>query len=208
MEIKPVRTTSASSSRSLKTIFKRAKIQPDESPGTWCQSVSIQVDENRTIRVLQTHPAESGRKSCPLLNAHGERKVFFVHGVGGSADIWKHQMIFFTSRGYETVALDLLGHGKSSKPRSSESYSFDNLAKDVLQIFDLFQGKRNILVGHSYGASFVTVIASERKTAVSKVVLISGGPPSSLKPERFSLFCLPLAIFGPLKPLIVKKYRS
>ena len=205
---RPVSANSSASNKSWKTIFKKTKIEPDESPGTWCTSMTIQVDENRTIRVLQSHHTQVPHASYPLINELEEKKIFFVHGVGGSADIWKSQMIYFNARGYETIALDLIGHGESSKPRSSQSYTFENLAKDVLQIFDIFHGKRNILIGHSYGASFVTLIASERKRAVSKIVLISGGPPTALKPERFSVFCLPLPIFVPLKPLIVKKYRS
>jgi len=191
-----------SATKSWKTMFKKSKIEPARSSEVWCKSVFVEIERDRVIRVLQTMPLQS------FTNESEERKMFFVHGVGGSADIWKNQMIYFNARGYSTISLDLLGHGHSSKPRLAESYSFENLAKDVLQIFDMFHGKRNILIGHSYGASFVTLIASERKRAVSKVILISGGPPTSLKPERFSVFCLPLVIFGPLKSLVVHRYRS
>ena len=203
-----VSTASESSNKSVKTFFKKSKVGPTDSSENWCKSTILQVDRSRFIRVLQAQPLQLSHTSLPLMNSIEEMKIFFLHGVGGSADIWKNQMVYFNARGYETIALDLLGHGKSSKPRSAALYSFENLAKDVLYIFDIFHGKRNIIVGHSYGASFATLIASERKRAVSKVVLISGGPPTSLRPERMSVFCLPLPIFGALKPLVVYRYRS
>ena len=204
---RPASIASEKSSKSWKAIFSKSRIEPAKSDEKWCQSDFVQIEENRVIRVLQTQPPHLSNASLSMPNEPDDKKIFFVHGVGGSADIWENQMVYFNAIGYKTVAMDLLGHGKSSKPRSPELYSFENLAKDVLHIFDIFHGKRNILVGHSYGASFVTLIASERKRAVSKVVLISGGPPTSLKPERLSVFCLPLPIFYPLKPLVVHKYR-
>lgn len=206
-----VSANSASSNRSWKKFLKHSKIEPDECLGSKCKSITIPLDKDRVIRVLQTEPnSDDLRRASPktLQLCEEKRTVFFIHGVGGSADLWKKQINYFSSRGYETVSPDLLGHGKSSKPHTEASYSFHNLAKDMLQIFDMFKRKRNILVGHSYGASFVTMIARERSSSVSKVILISGGPPTSLKPERFSIFCLPILLFAPIKPLVVKKYRS
>ncbi|XP_008940323.1 PREDICTED: abhydrolase domain-containing protein 8, partial [Merops nubicus] len=40
---------------------------------------------------------------------HGDVVLFFIHGVGGSLDIWKEQLDFFTKLGYEVVAPDLGG---------------------------------------------------------------------------------------------------
>ncbi|XP_010157717.1 PREDICTED: abhydrolase domain-containing protein 8, partial [Eurypyga helias] len=41
---------------------------------------------------------------------HSDVVLFFIHGVGGSLDIWKEQLDFFTKLGYEVVAPDLAGH--------------------------------------------------------------------------------------------------
>ncbi len=53
--------------------------------------------------------------------------LFFIHGVGGSATTWTTQLEYFTSRGYEVVAPDLLGHGFSSAPDNPRSYTFAKL---------------------------------------------------------------------------------
>lgn len=35
--------------------------------------------------------------------------IFFIHGVGGSANVWCHQLNFFANLGHEVFAPDLLG---------------------------------------------------------------------------------------------------
>ena len=77
--------------------------------------------------------------------------VFFIHGVGGCADIWKSQMDYFGRKGYEIIAPDLIGHGFSCAPDDPSAYCFEEIAKDTLAIFDTYGKKRNVVVGHSYG---------------------------------------------------------
>lgn len=77
--------------------------------------------------------------------------LFFIHGVGGSLDVWRGQLDFFSQRGYETIALDLLGHGNSSAPKIAAAYTFYALSKEVTRIFKKYARRTNILIGHSYG---------------------------------------------------------
>lgn len=83
--------------------------------------------------------------------AHGDVVLFFIHGVGGSLDIWKEQLEFFSELGYEVVAPDLAGHGCSSAPPVAAAYTFYALAEDMRAVFKRYAKKRNILIGHSYG---------------------------------------------------------
>ncbi len=50
--------------------------------------------------------------------------LFFIHGVGGNAKIWTNQMEFFYARGYEMIAIDLLGHGQTSCSKEKTNYEF------------------------------------------------------------------------------------
>lgn len=77
--------------------------------------------------------------------------IFFIHGVGGSADLWYEQLQYFCKAGYEVVAPDLLGHGQSSAPNNPADYEFSELTYDLIYLFDRYHKKRNVLVGHSYG---------------------------------------------------------
>lgn len=82
---------------------------------------------------------------------HSDVALFFVHGVGGSLDIWGSQLDFFSRLGYEVIAADLAGHGASTAPQIPAAYTFYALAEDLRAIFKRYARKRNILIGHSYG---------------------------------------------------------
>ncbi|XP_043946591.1 protein ABHD8 [Protopterus annectens] len=133
---------------------------------------------------------------------HSDVVLFFIHGVGGSLDIWKEQMDFFSKLGYEVVAADLAGHGCSSAPQIAAAYTFYALAEDMRSIFKRYAKKRNILIGHSYGVSFCTFLAHEYPDQVHKVVMINGGGPTALEPSLCSIFNLPSCVLHCLSPCL------
>lgn len=77
--------------------------------------------------------------------------LFFIHGVGGSADVWNFQLDFFTSLGLEVIAPDLLGHGFSSCPDRAKDYFFNEILADLEAVFDKYCKRQNIIIAHSYG---------------------------------------------------------
>ncbi|KAK9408858.1 protein ABHD8 [Crotalus adamanteus] len=133
---------------------------------------------------------------------HRDVVLFFIHGVGGSSDIWKEQVDFFTQLGYEVVAPDLAGHGASSAPQIAAAYTFYALAEDMRSLFKRYAKKRNILVGHSYGVSFCTFLAHEYPDLVHKVVMINGGGPTALEPSLCSIFNMPPCLLRCLSPCL------
>ncbi|NWW80385.1 ABHD8 protein, partial [Climacteris rufus] len=133
---------------------------------------------------------------------HGDVVLFFIHGVGGSLDIWKEQLDFFTKLGYEVVAPDLAGHGCSSAPPIAAAYTFYALAEDMRAVFKRYAKKRNILIGHSYGVSFCTFLAHEYPELVHKVIMINGGGPTALEPSLCSIFNMPTCVLHCLSPCL------
>ncbi|NXA42579.1 ABHD8 protein, partial [Eudromia elegans] len=133
---------------------------------------------------------------------HSDVVLFFIHGVGGSLDIWKEQLDFFTKLGYEVVAPDLAGHGCSSAPQIAAAYTFYALAEDMRAVFKRFAKKRNILIGHSYGVSFCTFLAHEYPELVHKVIMINGGGPTALEPSLCSIFNMPTCVLRCLSPCL------
>uniref|UniRef100_A0A674MX97 Protein ABHD8 n=1 Tax=Takifugu rubripes TaxID=31033 RepID=A0A674MX97_TAKRU len=142
------------------------------------------------------------RKISACKGTHPDVVLFFIHGVGGSLDIWRHQLEFFSKQGYETIAVDLVGHGASSAPQIAAAYTFYALAEDIRLIFRRYARKRNVLIGHSYGVSFCTFLAHEYPEQVHKMVLINGGAPTSLEPSVCSIFNLPSSVLYCLSPLL------
>ncbi|XP_053154490.1 protein ABHD8 [Hemicordylus capensis] len=133
---------------------------------------------------------------------HSDVVLFFIHGVGGSLDIWKEQLDFFTKLGYEVVAPDLAGHGSSSAPQIAAAYTFYALAEDMRTMFKRYAKKRNILIGHSYGVSFCTFLAHEYPDLVHKVIMINGGGPTALEPSLCSIFNMPTCVLRCLSPCL------
>ncbi|KAM7379106.1 hypothetical protein PAMP_004679 [Pampus punctatissimus] len=106
---------------------------------------------------------DSKRVISSCKGTHSDVALFFVHGVGGSLDIWGSQLDFFSRLGYEVIAPDLAGHGASTAPQIAAAYTFYALAEDLRAIFKRYARKRNILIGHSYGAGFARQGAKEKQ---------------------------------------------
>ncbi|KAI8483591.1 Protein abhd8 [Branchiostoma belcheri] len=130
--------------------------------------------------------------------------LFFLHGVGGSYEVWMAQINYFASKGYQIVAPDLLGHGQSSAPEMGSAYHFREHARDMTAIFERYSGKRNVVIGHSYGCTFCTLLAHEQGLRMSRLVMVSGGAPSPLEPQPCHIFCLPVCLLDCISPMLVK----
>lgn len=105
----------------------------------------------RRRKPKRTVVIDSKRVISSCKGTHPDVALFFVHGVGGSLDIWNSQLDFFSRLGYEVIAPDLAGHGASTAPQIAAAYTFYALAEDLRAIFKRYARKRNILIGHSYG---------------------------------------------------------
>ena len=159
-----------------------------------------------------------------------DKALFFVHGVGGSSDIWMSQLKFFSEKGYHVIAPDLVGHGFSDSPKKPKHYEFDSISHHVIDVFDGFYKEFNIVIGHSYGwaccqsllhssftsypcdgqlllfrTSFAAYLARKRAARVDKLVLMSGGAPVSLAPQP-GIFSLPSAFLTCLRPALSKLF--
>lgn len=80
-------------------------------------------------------------------NAKNKSALIFIHGWTCSADFWKASYAAFP--GYRVIAVDLIGHGKSDKPRSV--YSMEYFAKSVEAVVRQAKVQKAVLVGHSMG---------------------------------------------------------
>ena len=165
------------------------------SPSNCDQASEVPADSgNPRVRDPASTPATSDPLASNVTSAEaGESSgvsspqppiLFFIHGVGGSADSWNSQLAFFVSQGYEVVAPDLLGHGFSSCPDTAKAYTFPKLLKDVLTIFDTYvpEHRKSVIFGHSYGCSLTTALTRARLERVVTLVLIASGGPTPLAP--------------------------
>uniref|UniRef100_A0A3P9P9C5 Protein ABHD8 n=1 Tax=Poecilia reticulata TaxID=8081 RepID=A0A3P9P9C5_POERE len=169
---------------------------------TDCRNSSPPVSIPEARKPKRTVVIDCERRIAACKGTHSDVALFFIHGVGGSLDIWGSQLDFFSRLGYEVIAPDLAGHGASSSPHIAAAYTFYALAEDMRLIFKRYAKKRNILIGHSYGVSFCTFLAHEFPDQIHKMVMINGGGPTALEPSLCSIFNLPTCVLHCLSPLL------
>lgn len=182
------------------------------------RNVDIELDDSTFAAEKPSGRDVDTKQSCTLnsqgkkvrLKTHNpstqsEAVLFFIHGVGGSVDVWKRQLDYFSSKGYEIVCPDLIGHGFSASPHNPKDYSFEEISVDLLIIFDMFCKKQNVVIGHSYGCSFAAVLARERHSKVNKMILVSGGSPIPLAPQP-GIFSLPTCFLACIRPVISRGF--
>jgi len=98
--------------------------------------------------------------------------ILLVHGIAGSSATWR-RLIQPLARGHRVIALDLLGHGLSAKPRGD--YSLAGHASVVRDFLDELGIDEVTAVGHSYGGGVVMQLLYQYPERVNRMVLISSG---------------------------------
>jgi len=132
------------------------------------------------------------------------RTLVFVHGFGGRAAQWKHQLQQFSDDS-RVIALDLRGHGFSDAPHSQ--YDTAELVQDVTQAIDALNlTEKFILLGHSFGGALVTEYASAHPERVEKLVLMATAGEYRLVPPQSVFLRLPLAALNLLHSVYAKRF--
>jgi len=101
-----------------------------------------------------------------------ERHILFIHGLGSSSDRWLG-IPDALSANFHTIALDLPGFGKSTKPVTM-NYTIQNFRENIVDFMNklgINDGKTSI-VGHSLGGYIAAEVAIENKNLVERLVLI------------------------------------
>ncbi len=107
--------------------------------------------------------------------------LLLVHGFGASTDHWRKN-ISGLCNDFEVWAIDLLGFGRSAKPKLEYS---GNLWRD--QLYDFITeviGQKVVIAGNSLGGYASLCVAAQRPDAVAGLVLLnSAGPFSENQPS-------------------------
>ena len=97
--------------------------------------------------------------------------IIFVHGAGGSSQRWPEQLLTLNGH-YNTVALDLPGHGKSGGNLLS---SISDMAEFIADFAGSLSQGDFILVGHSMGGAIAQELALQHPKKVRGLILIGTG---------------------------------
>jgi pimeloyl-ACP methyl ester carboxylesterase len=99
--------------------------------------------------------------------------VVLVHGAGGSSSIWFRQLRAYRQH-FNVLLVDLRGHGESAKlddGREGETYTFEAVSREVIDVLDHVGIQRAHFVGISLGCLIIRTIAEIAPERVTSMVL-------------------------------------
>lgn len=100
--------------------------------------------------------------------------ICFIHGAGFDHSVWVMPARYFARHGYNVVALDLPGHGRSAGPGLK---TIADMADWVLELLDTMNVQQTVLVGHSMGTLIALYIAVNHPQRVSRMALLGTSAP-------------------------------
>ncbi|MEX0720847.1 MAG: alpha/beta fold hydrolase [Balneolaceae bacterium] len=106
-------------------------------------------------------------------NSEDHDWVVFVHGAGGSSSIWFSQIKDFRKH-FNVLLVDLRGHGKSKdllQKYYEESYSFESISDDIIEVLDHLQIQKAHFIGVSLGTIIIRTIGEIAPERVKSAVL-------------------------------------
>ena len=103
-----------------------------------------------------------------------KRTVVFIHGAGLDHSWFGLQSRYFGYHGYNVLALDLPGHGKSP---GAALTSVREMADWVIKVLDAAKVERASLVGHSMGTLISLECAGRYPQRVERIALIATAYP-------------------------------
>ncbi|HSF04051.1 MAG TPA: alpha/beta hydrolase [Solirubrobacterales bacterium] len=98
--------------------------------------------------------------------------IVLIHGITSTSDVWLATMARLAER-YTVVAPDLLGHGRSAKPRGD--YSLGAYASGARDLLGVLGFERGTVVGHSLGGGIALQFAYQFPEYTERLALVSSG---------------------------------
>jgi pimeloyl-ACP methyl ester carboxylesterase len=98
--------------------------------------------------------------------------LVLLHGITSTSEAWREVMPRLAER-YTVVAPDMIGHGRSAKPRGD--YSLGAYAAGVRDLLAVLGFERGTVVGHSLGGGIALQFAYLFPEYVERMALISSG---------------------------------
>lgn len=150
-----------------------------------------QKDEREHPSARQSAPRGERIRIHYMDEGNGE-PLILIHTVGQSLYTWRKLYASLTER-YRVIALDLPGHGYSSKPETF-MYDIDDYAELIRLFMDALHIESAHMMAYSMGAAYALAFARENPERLGKLVLLSPGGITGEMP--LSIRLMGSAVFG------------
>ncbi len=123
-----------------------------------------------------------GSFRAEYVTVHGYRRAYvkagsgpallLIHGIGDSSDSWR-PVVEQLAEHHTVIAPDLLGHGRSEKPRAD--YTIAGYANGMRDLLSLLEIDRVTVLGHSLGGGVAAQFAYQFPERCERLILVSSG---------------------------------
>ena len=100
------------------------------------------------------------------------KTIVFLHGFTGSANDWSSTAVNVDKR-FNKIAIDLIGHGKSSSPSDINYYLIDSMTQQIEEILNRLNLQEVILCGYSMGGRVAVGFAVNSPDRLKGLILES-----------------------------------
>jgi pimeloyl-ACP methyl ester carboxylesterase len=106
--------------------------------------------------------------------------ILFIHGAAHDHSVWAWQSRYFAHHGFNVLAIDLPGHGRST---GAALPSVEAIADWIASLLDAAGAQRAALVGHSLGSLAVLEAAARHPARVERIALLGPAVPMTVSDE-------------------------
>jgi pimeloyl-ACP methyl ester carboxylesterase len=99
------------------------------------------------------------------------RPLILLHGLLLSQEMHRPLAEDLAARGNRVITLDLLGHGRSDRPRDMWRYSMAKYGEQVLALMDHLQIEQAVVMGTSLGANAALEVAAHNPERLRGMVI-------------------------------------
>ncbi len=99
--------------------------------------------------------------------------MLLVHGAGASTHSWR-RLFPLLAHDFTVVAVDLPGHGLSSRPASAAAMSLGGMASSLADLLRALEIKPAVAVGHSAGAAILVAMSLWHGLRPAVVIALNG----------------------------------
>lgn len=128
--------------------------------------------------------------------------LLLVHGFGASTDHWRKN-ITGLAQDFEVFAIDLLGFGRSAKPKLQ--YSGDLWRDQLNDFISEVIGQKTVLAGNSLGGYASLCVAAQYPDSAAGLVLLNSAGPFSVQQPTDEPEALQSQIQPPSEPSNLQK---
>ncbi|CAF1629986.1 unnamed protein product [Didymodactylos carnosus] len=107
-------------------------------------------------------------------NNDSKPTILFLHGFPSSFHSWRHQVEYFSRQGYDCLAPNMMGYGKTYSPLSTHEYKSKSMVEHLIALLNHLQVNRIIVIGHDWGTRVAGRFVLYHPERTLGVVLISG----------------------------------